>query len=807
MRSSNSNRSKEDEDCASKVYTKHGIYRRKYKLRAAFQSMAFVTLVAGFCIYNRVFNNEAGAATSFLKKPAQRGENAFASTSTGHAENTSSSITPRRLFEENVVASESGPDQSTHSGSESKYRGSKRELSELVSCDSLDKADPGWVAVFYGIGVLYMFLALAIVCDEFFVPALEEISSTRHLDLSMDVAGATLMAAGGSAPELFASLFGTFTESEIGFGTIIGSAVFNVLFVIAMCSIFSKELLRLTWWPLFRDSTFYIIGLIVLAIFVGVTTPEEIMLWEACVLFSLYIIYILIMWKNAAIYKFLTGKEIVYPEDPNADDEAQDYAANATAEPSTNSTSTGVEMVAESPESATAAGTAGSKATATVAPSEEPEPERPSLSNKSPSATSMTSAASLGNLKQNLLRGMSNNTFDFRWQGTFRAGILKLLRDPGTWVETGGVGIVAKIAGDADYVFQKIDQNGDGHIDKQELKHLFNLLECRVSDHELDEVFAILDENGDGVISEEEFNKWYTTSAELIRSQVRKVFDSIDVDNSGTIDSHELKALLLELDPRVTDEDVALAIDSMYQHGDKDAITFEEFEEWYEKSIIYVRQKKAVEEDREGAFESLKPPYGESTFSWIQYVVVFPLVFVMVMTIPDVRRPGWGRWCYVSFAASIAWIGGFSYLMVDWTEIIGNTVGIPSVIMGLTVLAAGTSVPDLLSSVIVARRGAGDMAVSSSIGSNIFDILVGLPVPWFLYLVWPGKPDRVEIGADNLWILIFVLIGMLMFVIAAIHCQGWALTKTLAGMMLCFYVGFLVIAITLELPFEMCTDN
>ena len=50
--------------------------------------------------------------------------------------------------------------------------------------------------------------------------------------------------------------------------------------------------------------------------------------------------------------------------------------------------------------------------------------------------------------------------------------------------------------------------------------------------------------------------------------------------------------------------------------------------------------------------------------------------------------------------------------------------------MGLTFLAAGTSVPDLLTSVIVARQGQGDMAVSSSIGSNIFDVLVGLPFPW-----------------------------------------------------------------------------
>ena len=46
--------------------------------------------------------------------------------------------------------------------------------------------------------------------------------------------------------------------------------------------------------------------------------------------------------------------------------------------------------------------------------------------------------------------------------------------------------------------------------------------------------------------------------------------------------------------------------------------------------------------------------------------------------------------------------------------------------MGLTFLAAGTSIPDLLTSVIVAKKGFGDMAVSSSVGSNLFDITVGL---------------------------------------------------------------------------------
>lgn len=53
---------------------------------------------------------------------------------------------------------------------------------------------PPALAVLYALGSLYLFVAIAIVCDEFFVPALEEIS--MRWDISDDVAGATLMAAG-----------------------------------------------------------------------------------------------------------------------------------------------------------------------------------------------------------------------------------------------------------------------------------------------------------------------------------------------------------------------------------------------------------------------------------------------------------------------------------------------------------------------------------------------------------------------------------------------------------------------------------
>lgn len=66
-----------------------------------------------------------------------------------------------------------------------------------------------------------------------------------------------------------------------------------------------------------------------------------------------------------------------------------------------------------------------------------------------------------------------------------------------------------------------------------------------------------------------------------------------------------------------------------------------------------------------------------------------------------------------------------SFFFSFFTLQVGETIGITEEIMGLTILAAGTSIPDLITSVIVARKGLGDMAVSSSVGSNIFDITVG----------------------------------------------------------------------------------
>merc|ERR1719434_669503 len=90
---------------------------------------------------------------------------------------------------------------------------------------------------------------------------------------------------------------------------------------------------------------------------------------------------------------------------------------------------------------------------------------------------------------------------------------------------------------------------------------------------------------------------------------------------------------------------------------------------------------------------------------------------------------------------SLVWIGLFSDILYECIVVCSNTLNIPPAVSAVTVLAAGTSIPDLLSSYIVARNGEGDMAVSSSIGSNIFDVTVGLPLPWLSYGIYKSIRD------------------------------------------------------------------
>ena len=178
--------------------------------------------------------------------------------------------------------------------------GSRRMLHDYLPgvCDSyLNSNYPTLSILMLLWGIFYTFWGLAIVCDDYFVASLEEIS--EQLNLSADVAGATFMAAGSSAPELFASMMGVFAvKNEVGIGTIVGSAVFNLCCIIGGTALFTPALLVIDWKPITRDSFFYLISIILM---IWVMHDSKVSLFEAILLVACYGLYVFAMYKNCQI--------------------------------------------------------------------------------------------------------------------------------------------------------------------------------------------------------------------------------------------------------------------------------------------------------------------------------------------------------------------------------------------------------------------------------------------------------------------------------------------------------------------------
>lgn len=71
-------------------------------------------------------------------------------------------------------------------------------------------------------------------------------------------------------------------------------------------------------------------------------------------------------------------------------------------------------------------------------------------------------------------------------------------------------------------------------------------------------------------------------------------------------------------------------------------------------------------------------------------------------------------------------------LVVDNSIIVATSLGVSEKIIGLTIIAAGTSLPELLTSVVAALKKNSDIAIGNVIGSNIFNILLILSVSAFI---------------------------------------------------------------------------
>ncbi|XP_009904922.1 sodium/potassium/calcium exchanger 2 isoform X3 [Dryobates pubescens] len=514
---------------------------------------------------------------------------------------------------------------------------------------SLEERRKGAV-ILHVIGMIYMFIALAIVCDEFFVPSLTVI--TEKLAISDDVAGATFMAAGGSAPELFTSLIGVFiSHSNVGIGTIVGSAVFNILFVIGMCALFSKEILNLTWWPLFRDVSFYIIDLILLIIFF---LDNLIMWWESLTLLTAYFFYVTFMKFNVQVEewvkKFLNRNKV---------------------------------------EKVTAADAEGTSPNAG-------DKDDQTLTTK-PRLQRGGSSASLHNsLMRNSIFQLMIHTLD------------PLAEELGSY-------------GNLKY-YDTMTEEGK-FKERASILHKIAKKKCQVEDSE----------RQNGAANHEKSAK--------VEVAVTPPSDSGPVQNGI---AHNVE-----------------------------------------------------EENEEDEDQPLSLAWPDTPRKQLTYLLVLPIVFPLWASLPDVRKPSSRKFFPITFFGSISWIAFFSYLMVWWAHQVGETIGISEEIMGLTILAAGTSIPDLITSVIVARKGLGDMAVSSSVGSNIFDITVGLPLPWLLYAVINSFAP-VTVSSNGLFCAIVLLFIMLLFVILSIAFCKWRMNKILGFLMFGLYFVFLIVSVLLE---------
>ncbi|CAF2342261.1 unnamed protein product [Rotaria sp. Silwood2] len=155
----------------------------------------------------------------------------------------------------------------------------------------------------YIVLILYSFAAIEIVCDDYFASALERISC--NFNLTPDVAGATFMALATSASEFFTSIVGVFfVKSDIALGTIVGSAVFNILFVIALCALISTTVCELDAYPIVRDAGFYCIAVAVLYIIIY---DQRVFWYEAFALVLLYFVYVAILKFNDRLSRLIRG--------------------------------------------------------------------------------------------------------------------------------------------------------------------------------------------------------------------------------------------------------------------------------------------------------------------------------------------------------------------------------------------------------------------------------------------------------------------------------------------------------------------
>jgi cation:H+ antiporter len=152
----------------------------------------------------------------------------------------------------------------------------------------------------------------------------------------------------------------------------------------------------------------------------------------------------------------------------------------------------------------------------------------------------------------------------------------------------------------------------------------------------------------------------------------------------------------------------------------------------------------------------------------------------------EAPSPLWPALLKVAAGISLTVLG--AKLLVDAASELARLWGVSETLIGLTIVAVGTSLPELVTSVVAALRRQSAIAFGNVIGSNIYNILgiLGLTA-----IVQP-LPVPGEIAAFDIWVMLASTAALLVLVRT-----GWQVTRLEGGLLLAayaVYVGLLGIA-------------
>jgi sodium/potassium/calcium exchanger 4 len=153
---------------------------------------------------------------------------------------------------------------------------------------------------------------------------------------------------------------------------------------------------------------------------------------------------------------------------------------------------------------------------------------------------------------------------------------------------------------------------------------------------------------------------------------------------------------------------------------------------------------------------------------------------------------------FLTFMISTLYVALLTYGLVWMVVIIAFRINIPDTVAGLTVLAAGTSLPEVVSSIIITRKGKGEMAMSNSIGSNVFDILVCLGLPWFLENTIIKPFTVINVYSGGIFYSSGILLCSIIILMACFIINKWMMSKKFGILMFIIWIFVTIITCLFE---------